>query len=198
MKVFYSAYTCQGNIGDLLITKFQIEEYAKYGEVYVDCFGMPSDFQQTIFSTQNPKIKNFVKEYGICYRSKNIFRVLRTLNKDGFTHFCSSPGPRDVLSLPLKKLAFKLLGNIIPRLMLKNSIKRYSLGVDLNYNPSGFLGWLNHWYFNEYDIIGVRSLKNYNSLKSKFKSIMYMPDMVFLYPSFTEEPFNETKNRVAF
>ena len=35
MKIFYSAYTCQGNIGDLLINKYQIEEYSKYADVYV-------------------------------------------------------------------------------------------------------------------------------------------------------------------
>lgn len=41
MKIFYSAYTCKGNIGDLLINKYQIEEYSKYGDVYVDLSGMP-------------------------------------------------------------------------------------------------------------------------------------------------------------
>ncbi len=198
MKMFYSAYTCQGNTGDLLITKFQIEEYAKYGEVYVDCHGIPDNFCQVIFDTKSSNIKNFEKEYGCSYRSINIFKVLYTLNKDHFTHFCGSPGPKVSLKRPLKKLVFKLFGALIPEWILNSHIKKFAIGVDVKYNQNNTFSRLNHWYFNRYDVIGLRSMTNYLSLKPSFKNVKYVPDMAFLYPFSNTNSFLDEKKRIAF
>ena len=119
IKIFYSAYTCQGNIGDLLITKYQIEEFAKYGEVYVDSHGMPDYFTSELYNTQNPNIKNFEEEYGMHYRSKNIIKVLRLINCEGFTFYTGSPGPRVPLRKPLRSIVF------VRKITLKDARKGY-------------------------------------------------------------------------
>lgn len=198
MKMFYSAYTNQGNVGDLLITKYQIEEYAKYGEVYVDCHGMPDSFCRVIFDTQSTNIKNFEKEYGLSYRSSKILKVLYTINKDHFTHFCSSPGPKMSLKLSLKTLLFKLMGAIIPELMLNKRIKKLAIGVDVKYENNNILSQLNHWYFNRYDLIGLRSKNNYYSLEQTFKNVRYVPDMAFLYPHFDAKLYQHANKKIAF
>lgn len=197
IKIYYSAYTCQGNIGDLLITKYQIEEYAKYAEIYVDCHGMPENFSKVIFNTQNPNLKNFEKEYGIYYRGKNIFKVLQILNKDGFTCFCSSPGPRVPLTLPLKSLVFKMFGMLIPRIVLNKCIKRYSLGVDIHFDKKGLLYLINRWYFGNFNVIGLRSEKNVYQYQDVLNNLSYIPDMAFLYPHFNEDNFKCNHNKIA-
>ena len=197
MKMFYSAYTCKGNIGDVLITKLQIEEYAKYGEVFVDCHGMPDDFQKVIFDTSSPNVKNFESEYGIYYRSVSMLKALHILNRDHFTHFCSSPGPRVSLRMPFHKLCFKLLGVLIPYLFLKKDIKKYALGVDVKYDTTSFLSNLNHWYFNHYDVIGARSIENHKFLQPLFDNVRYVPDMSFLYPDYSPDSFKESRCRIA-
>ena len=182
MKLFYTAYTNKGNVGDLLITKNQIEEFAKYGEVYVDCNGMPDDFKKVIFDTQSPNIIDFIKLYGITYRSKKILKVIHIINKNGFTHFSWSPGPREPLSLPLRKLLLKIAGILIPSIFMKNSIKKLSLGVDIKCDFKGWIGVLSRWYFKQFDVIGIRSRYNYEQLQHSMKNVIYIPDMAFLYP----------------
>ena len=150
MKMYYYAYTNKCNLGDLLITKFQIDEYAKHGDVFVDCHGMPSGFNRVVFDTKSPTIKNFEHEYGICYRSINIFRVILTLNRNGFTHFCDSPGPRVPFRKPLYRVFAKLVINVIPPLFLSKKIKRFSLGTDLYYNQRGITARLNKWTFSQH------------------------------------------------
>ena len=197
MKCFYTAYTNRNNVGDLLITKYQIEEFAKYGEVYVDCKGMPEVFQKVIFDTSNTNIHDFVKDYGISYRSKQILKVFLIINNHGFTLFSGSPGPREPLELPIRKLLLKLLGGILPSLFLNRRVKRIALGVDLNCNFSGLLGCLNKWYFNRFDIIGIRSHTNLKRLESQFKNVIYVPDMAFLYPGFEENSYEQKRKRIA-
>ena len=102
MKIFYSAYTLKNNTGDLLINKLQIEEYARYGEVYVDCYGMPEYFQKIIFQSGNQNVKNFESIYNAHYRSWKMFKIIQKLKHDGFTHFTKSPGPFPFLKFPLK------------------------------------------------------------------------------------------------
>lgn len=197
MKMFYLAFTNKGNVGDLLITKFQIDEYAKYGEVYVDCHGMPDDFHKVIFETGSPNIKDFEAEFGCTYRSKKILKVISILNKQHFTHFCSSPGPRETLSFPLKKLVFKLMGAILPAIFMSRHIKKYSLGVDVNYTSRSFFGWLNTLYFARLDIIGIRSETNLERVKNHLHNVVYVPDMAFLYPMFDEASYVKIKKRIA-
>ena len=194
IKIFYSAYTCQGNIGDLLITKYQIEEFAKYGEVYVDSQGMPSYFTSVLYNTKNPNIKDFEKEYGMHYRSKDIFKVLRLINREGFTFFTGSPGPRVPLRMPLSSIAKQVVGKLIPSLILKRVIKRISLGVDVNYDS--FLS-LNDWYFRWYDFIGVRSKSNLERCKKRLSNVGYVPDMAFLYPQYENIQFDKGRGKVA-
>lgn len=197
MKMFYSAYTNKGNVGDLLITKFQIEEYAKYGIVYVDCHGMPEAFMNVVFDTNNPNIKNFEAEYGMTYRSRRILRVISLLNKNGFTHIGGIPGPRESLSLPLKTMCFKMMGAIVPSIFFNNKIKNYALGVDVNFNNKGFLGYLNRCYFGRFDVLGIRSESNLRRVEHSLNNVMYVPDMAFLYPSFSKEPYSKANKRIA-
>ena len=194
IKIFYSAYTCQGNIGDLLITKYQIEEFAKYGEVYVDSHGMPDYFTSELYNTQNPNIKNFEEEYGMHYRSKNIIKVLRLINCEGFTFYTGSPGPRVPLRKPLRSIAKQVVGKLIPSLILKKEIKRITLGVDVNYD-SFFL--LNDWYFLVYDFIGVRTKYNLVRCAKRLSNVGYVPDMAFLYPQFDNIDSDKNRGKIA-
>lgn len=197
MKIYYYVYTRKGNLGDLLITKFQIEEYAKYADVFVDCYGMPSDFRNVIFDTTSPRIKDFEHEYGIGFRSKNALKVIHILNKDGFTHFCDSPGPRVPLRWPFHMMLRKLVRLSIPNLFLSKKIKRLSLGVDLNYDQQSILTRLNTWHFNKFELLGIRSKQNLHTLEKYLHNVAYVPDMAFLYPQYKSSFFESTRNRIA-
>ena len=197
MKTFYSAYTCIGNIGDLLINKLQIEEYALYGEVYVDCTGMPEYFKSVIFRTNNPNIKDFVYYYGCSYRSIKMFRLIRLLKKHNFTHFTKSPGPYAVLKIPLNVLFVRLIGFSGYWYAKKMGLKVFAVGIDLDYKTSNkrwLIGW-NRKYFNIYDFIAVRSWDNYIRLKDELSNISYIPDMAFLNGQLLHK--KQTK-RIAF
>lgn len=183
MKTFFSAFTCKGNVGDLLINKYQIEEYSKYSDVYVDCTGMPDDFRKVILDGKNPRIKDFVATYGMSYRGKKMFKVLKLLKKEGFTHFTKSPGPYAVLSLPLKQLIVRLFGAKGYIKAKEYGMKVFALGIDIDYDrvPQ----WLKRWnirYFNHYDTLGLRSIPNRDKMLSDVSVAQYCPDMAFLCP----------------
>lgn len=197
MKIYYYAYTNKGNLGDLLITKYQIEEYAKYCDVYVDCHGMPPDFCHVIFDTTSPNIKNFEHEYGIYFRSINIFKIIQILNRQGFTHFCDSPGPRVPLRWPLHRMLIKLARLSIPNFFLSKKIIRISLGVDLYFNHHNIFSRLNKWNFNQNDVLGIRSKPNLAILQNVFRNVCYTPDMAFLYPKYKSCFFESKRNRIA-
>ena len=186
MKIFYSAYTCRGNIGDLLINKYQIEEYSKYADVYVDLSGMPDSFRDVIIDNKNTHVHDFVKTYRLTYRGKNMFRVLWLLRREGFTHFTKSPGPYTVLTLPLKVFLKRLLGAFGYWFARKLGMKVFALGVDVNFeNCSFLLKKLNARYFKVYNLLGVRSKFNENVLlKKNINSAVYCPDMAFLCSDF--------------
>lgn len=197
MKMYYNAHTNKDNLGDLLITKYQIEEYAKHGDVFVDCHGMPSDFRRVIFDTQSPSVKDFEREYGICYRSIKVFKVISTLNRQGFTHFCDAPGPRVPFRRPLYRMFSKFLVKVIPPLFLSKRIKRFSLGTDLYYHNKGVTARLTKWSFSKIDVLGIRSMANLEALQKVYHNVVYVPDMAFLYPKFTSSLFESKRNRIA-
>lgn len=197
MKMFYTAYTNKGNVGDLIITKYQIEEYAKYGVVYVDCHGMPEEFRSAIFDSESSTIIDFEAEYGTSYRSKRIFSVFSILNKQGFTHFCGIPGPCELLEPPLRKMLLKILGAILPAVFLNKRIQKYALGVDINFDFNGLTGMLNRWYFNRFDVIGIRSEDNLKRLEKRMKNVIYIPDMAFLYPGYEADTYDHDNNRIG-
>lgn len=197
MKTFYSAYTCKGNVGDLLINKYQIEEYAKYSDVYVDCTGMPDEFRSVILDERNPHVKDFVTTYGMSYRGKNMLKVLSLLKREGFTHFTKSPGPYAVLSFPLKQLLVRLIGAFGYSVASRYGMKVFAMGIDLDYN--NLPTWLQRWninYFNKYDLLGVRSVDNKIRLEQTVKPVMYCPDMAFLCNDL-QEPIAENRKRIA-
>ena len=198
MKIFFSAYTRKGNIGDILINKLQIEEYAHYGEIYVDCTGMPKDFYDVIFNETEPNIKDFVKTYGINYRSRNMFRALRLMQKEHFTHFTKSPGPYSYIKLPIKTFLIRLIGALGYWIASKKRIKVIALGIDLNYKKeSTWLLKLNDLYFSKYHLLGIRSIKNTHQLSQRLANVKYIPDMAFLYPTPVNMPKIEDRKRVA-
>lgn len=197
MKIFYSAYTCKGNVGDFLINKYQIEEYSKYGDVYVDLTGMPEDFAKGILGCTNPGVHDFVAEYGLSYRGKNMFKVLSVLHGEGFTHFTKSPGPYAVISLPIKKLCMRLLGALGYITARKKGMKVMAMGIDLNLSQlPQWLYRLNIAYFNHYNIIGVRSIRNKERIGLYIKSANYCPDMAFLCPGL-KKPDNIVRKKIA-
>lgn len=198
MKLFYSAYTCKWNTGDILINKLQIEEYARYGEVYVDCTDMPMDFCHVIFDTKNSNIKDFVKVYGISYRSRNLIRVLRLLKKEKFTHFTKSPGPYAYIKFPIKTFLIRTLGALSYFTAKIYGMNVIALGIDLNYaQEPQWLQILNNFYFRVYNQIGTRSLKNRQQLSQALTNVMYVPDMAFLYPLSEDDSCKPKEKRVA-
>ena len=197
MKIFYSAYTCKGNVGDLLINKYQIEEYAKYADVYVDLTGMPQYFANCILDGKNPKVHDFVSEYNMSYRGFKMFKVLSLLKTEGFTHFTKSPGPYAILSLPFKRLLVRLLGAWGYLIARKYGMKVLALGIDLNMDSQvGWLYKLNLKYFNQYNLLGLRSKRNKMILESSVKNTCYCPDMAFLCPDL-KESYSLQRKKVA-
>lgn len=198
MKVFFSTYTCKGNTGDVLINKLLIEEYAQYAEIYVDCTGMPREFYDIIFNTKNPNIKDFVKTYGISYRSKNMLRALQLMQKEGFTHFTKSPGPYAYIKFPIKTFIKRLIGAWGYWIAYKNGMKVIALGIDLNYwKESTWLQKLNNQYFSIYSKLGIRSIINTKQLSQSLCNVEYVPDIAFLYPMLTTTPKIENTKKVA-
>ncbi|WP_302303118.1 polysaccharide pyruvyl transferase family protein [Paraprevotella xylaniphila] len=197
-KTFYSAYTCKNNLGDLIINKMQIEEYSKYGEVYVDFTGMPDNFKNILLNSDNPNIKDFTDTYGQPYRGKHFLQVINLLKKEGFTHFTKSPGPYAVLSLPLKKLIIRLIGALGYMAANFLGLKVFAFGIDLDYisNQPKWLKWFNIKYFSLYNALGLRSLKNYEECKNDLNNTKYVPDMAFLYPKQT--CINTNRKQIAF
>ena len=196
-KTFYSAYTCKNNLGDLIINKMQIEEYSKYGEVYVDFTGMPDNFKNILLNQNNPNIKDFTATYGQSYRGKHFIQVIKLLKKEGFTHFTKSPGPYAVLSLPLKKLTIRLIGALGYMTANHLGLKVFAFGIDLDYtsNQPKWLRLLNVKYFSLYNSLGLRSLKNYEECKNDLNNTRYVPDMAILY---NPQPYtNINRRRIA-
>lgn len=183
-KTFYSAYTCKNNLGDLIINKLQIEEYAKYGEIYIDFTGMPTEFKTAILTTTNPNIKDFNETFHKKYRGLLFINTIKFLKKQGFTHFTKSPGPYAILSMPLSKLIKRLLGALGFIYAQKIGLYSFALGIDLDYktNQPKWIQFLNQIYFNRYNLIGVRSIINKNNYPD-LENIKYCPDMAFLYSS---------------
>lgn len=198
MKLFYSAYTCKGNTGDIIINKLQIEEYARYGEVYVDCTGMPNKFYNTIFDTKNPNIKDFVKCFGLNYRGKNMLRALKIMQKENFTHFTKSPGPYSYIKLPFNTFLIRIIGAFGFWLAGMFGMKVIAMGVDLNYKQEPkWLQRLNNFYFNIYDQIGIRSYKNQQELSQNLRNVIYVPDMAFLYSVLSDSFKTSDSRRIA-
>lgn len=195
-KTFYSAYTCKNNLGDLIINKMQIEEYSKYGEVYVDFTGMPDNFKNILLNQDNSNIKDFTATYGQSYRGKHFIQVIKLLKKEGFTHFTKSPGPYAVLSLPLKKLTIRLIGALGYMTANHLGLKVFAFGIDLDYtsNQPKWLRLLNVKYFSLYNAIGLRSLKNYKECKNDLNNTRYVPDMAILYNPPTIHKYKQKTN----
>lgn len=191
-KIFYSAYTCKNNLGDLIINKLQIEEYAKYGEIYIDFSGMPSEFKKAILNTTNPNIRDFNETFNKKYRGLFFINTIKFLKKQGFTHFTKSPGPYATLSMPLSKLIRRLLGALGFIYAQKLGLYSFALGIDLNYktNQPKWIQFLNQIYFNRYNLIGVRSIINRNNYPD-LKNIKYCPDMAFLYSTSQQSNTNQ-------
>lgn len=175
----------------------QIEEYSKYGEVYVDFTGMPDNFKNILLNQNNPNIKDFTATYGQSYRGKHFIQVIKLLKKEGFTHFTKSPGPYAVLSLPLKKLTIRLIGALGYMTANHLGLKVFAFGIDLDYtsNQPKWLRLLNVKYFSLYNSLGLRSLKNYEECKNDLNNTRYVPDMAILY---NPQPYtNINRRRIA-
>lgn len=197
MKVFYSAFTCIGNVGDFIINKYQIEEYSKYSDVFVDFTGMPDAFRDGIIDGNNPRVHDFVQTYGVSYRGKHMFRVLSLLRSEGFTHFTKSPGPYAVISFPFPVFLKRLLGAVGYWCARKNGMKVFAMGIDLNLvSLPCWLRKLNVKYFNCYHQLGVRSIPNKDKLISCIPSVRYCPDMAFLC-SKLEKPTKNIRKKIA-
>lgn len=198
-KIFYSAYTCNNNVGDLLITKMQIEEYAKYGIVYIDATNMPSNFKAVLLENTNGNIKDFTKEFGLSYRGIKMFHVIRLLKKERFTHFTKSPGPYSILKMPISLLCKRLLGAIGYWYAKQNDLKVIAVGIDLNFSyVKDWLKQLNIKYFKIYDKIYVRSLPNFRIYSKVLHNVAYIPDMAFLYKDHVKYPSINLRKRIAF
>lgn len=198
-KIFYLAYTCNDNAGDLLITKMQIEEYAKYGAVYIDATGMPSKFKEFLFSSKNDNIKDFTKEYGCKYRGIGMYGVIKLLKRNDFTHFTKSPGPYAILKLPLVLLLKRIIGATGYAYARRKGLKIFVMGIDLDYsNVHYWLKQLNIRYFNIYNRLFVRSLRNQELLQGELHNISYIPDMAFLLGGYVQNRHFKKEKRVAF
>ena len=53
MNSYFICATQPTNVGDLVINKMLIDELCRYGTVYVDACGLPSDFKNVLLQHAN-------------------------------------------------------------------------------------------------------------------------------------------------
>lgn len=196
MKILYNAYTCQGNVGDILINKYLIEEYAKYADVYIDCEGMPNEFQNIVLSSSSGRVHNFkeIEDKGL--RSLRIFQILKQINKKGFTIYTRNPGPLALIQMPILTFIKRLILYSSFLYAQRQHLGTILIGVDINLPNNSFLRWINVSFLKRINEIVLRSQDNVNKTIKFIPNIKAMPDMAFLsndIDMLDVEPIHNTK-----
>jgi len=170
MKIYFLVATQPNNLGDLLINRLLIEEISKYGEVYVDSYGLPNNFREHLYI--NDKIIDVEKFYGGTLKRFPPFKILHKLRKDNFTHFFKSPGPTKI-SFNKNSIALLFIYSYLSILKIDVSF----VGIDLLIKNKV----LNFILDKSVNNILVRSKKNLEEYKFRTLIFNYIPDLALLY-----------------
>ena len=78
MNSYFICATQPSNLGDLIINKMLIDELCRYGNVYVDAYGIPAEFKSIILRNNNAidvdgYLNITVKRFGIT----NVLRLIK-------------------------------------------------------------------------------------------------------------------------
>lgn len=173
MNFYFLCATQSSNLGDLLINKMLIDELCKYGNVYIDCYNIPSAFKDYIL--ENKKTIDIYKIFKFSLKKGNIIRFSIFLKKQNIKYFTQSPGPLGKLSknyaiyfklisyiLKIKRIKYFLIGNCYYKSIANNE------KISINYADAYY----------------VRSMSSLRFLSNKhIKNVHYIPDLAFLYRS---------------
>lgn len=166
-KIYVLVATQPNNLGDLVINRSLIKELMKYGEVYIDAYGLPDSFRKHLFFDR--KIIDANSFFGCTLKRLSAFKGLRKIIQAGITHYFVSPGPTKV------RLTKNFIASLFINLVLKTfKIKRYAVGKD--YQVNNKLLWF--IYQKSLTEIFIRS-KSMDMIKRGGK-LRYIPDLAFL------------------
>ena len=172
MKTYFLCLTQYENVGDLLINKMLIEEFAKFGLVYLDCPHAPDDFRRFLFQHKN--VIDVNKKFGLSIKKTNIISVLYFLRKQKIKLFLQSPGPIKPNSRGISHLYFRFI-----HCMLRL--------IDVPFCRVGnccstIASRGQRAYFNDTTAIYVRSYDSVKYIKTLgFQNVSYIPDLAFLF-----------------
>lgn len=175
VNTYFICATQTGNLGDLIINKMLVDELCKYGNVYLDVFGIPDEFQQPMLENENVvDVSSFgftVKRFSF----NNLFKFIFFLKRHDVKLITRSPGP---LCEPSNKVrvGFTIINKLAQFCRAKvvyfgNCCSEAIAKEDI----------LKTTYM---DGIFVRSLQSVEYAKTYLKCpVSYIPDMAFLMAS---------------
>jgi hypothetical protein len=169
-KIYVLVASQPNNLGDLIINRMLIAEILKYGEVYVDSYGLPQDFRGYLYFDE--RIIDVKERFGGTLKRFPPFKILKLIKKEGFTHFFKSPGPTGT-SFNLNNLALAYIYNY----MRSSKIVVNFVGIDLTSDNQLVFQLIKKGVGKFF----VRSKQNISSLKDKSLDLAYIPDLALLY-----------------
>lgn len=190
INTYFKCSGQQENLGDLIINKMLVEEFCRFGKVYIDANTMPEKFKSPLF--QNPNAIDLGSFY--MYKKNWIqrqFFLFLFLKKNRIRIITSSPGPGYI------KKSFNPFSSVLLRLR-RFVLSKYNIyQIDLGTCCSNF-AFLNYRINDNYsDIYFLRSHESSKYFKSIFpkKTVDYIPDLSFLLHYYIQN--KQIKKRIA-
>lgn len=180
MKIYFLVVTQHDNLGDLLINKMLIDELAKYGSVYVDAIGLPTEFKNELFSEN--RVFDFQEYYNGSIKRIPGQRLLPKIVKD-FDCFFKSPGPSGSGNYSFKSLIKRMVTIFQYKFFNNKGLKMNLIGNDVNVKLNDkFDVKIAKYSASLFDNYLVRSHENVKILNTLgIKNVSYIPDVAFLY-----------------
>lgn len=175
INTYFLCKTQYVNVGDLLINKMLINEYSRFGKVYLDCPDAPEDFRKFLFD--NNRIVDVNMKCSFSVSTRKIFRFPSLLRKYNISVFSRSPGP---IAGPVKKnngIIKKIVSYYLHTCLRLSNVKECLVGKCCSAIEAR-CGKINIVPTTE---IYVRSLSGVSYMRSLgFSNVHYIPDLAYL------------------
>lgn len=191
MNSYFICATQPTNVGDLVINKMLIDELCRYGTVYVDACGLPSDFKNVLLQHANAVDVN--EEQGITLKRiglKNICKIISLIRKKKIKLLTQNPGPMGRLQI-VTRFGFNIIYLIFK--ICGASVKRYGNCCS---NAIATQTPVDRMLVDEYYLRSQASVE-YAMGFCGSKRVHYIPDLAFLLHYYVGKP-REKKNVIAF
>lgn len=192
MNSYFICATQPSNLGDLIINKMLIDELCRYGNVYVDAYGIPAEFKSIILRNNNAidvdgYLNITVKRFGI----KNVLRLIKLVNNNKIKLLTQTPGPMHKLH-GRTRLGFRVIYCLFR--VLGVSIKHYgnccSNSIASETSLAGM--FTGDYYLRSYESI------NYAQKYAGNCRCEYIPDLAFLLHFHVNSSLKRKKDVIAF